>query len=66
MIAQCEKCKMYYDDQFRWTTCDHDTFLANDGQNNSRHYLESWYHVRLPSENETIKYKEFLNANRIK
>ena len=66
MIIQCEKCIMYYDDQFRLTICPHNTFNANDGQNNFRHYPESWHHVQMPSENEAKIYPEFLDANRIK
>ena len=50
MIIQCNKCKMYYDDQFRLTICPHNTFSANDGWNYFRHYPESWYHVQPPLE----------------
>jgi len=34
MIVKCVKCKMFYDDEFRYTICPHKTFLANDGKNN--------------------------------
>lgn len=42
MIVACENCMTRYDDEFRTTTCPHDTFLANDGNNNFRHYPESF------------------------
>lgn len=42
MIVQCEECKLKYDDEFRIITCPHDTFLANDGQNNFKHYTHSY------------------------
>jgi hypothetical protein len=42
MIVQCEKCQKYFDDQFRWTICPHETFSANDGQNNFAHHPESF------------------------
>lgn len=42
MVVECEKCKLFYDDEFRITTCPHDTFLANDGENNFKHYPESY------------------------
>lgn len=50
MIVVCEKCKAKYDDQFRWTYCPHDTFEANDGQNNFAHHPDSF----LQSENEQL------------
>ena len=42
---------MYYDDEFRLTTCQHNTFSANDGWNNFRHYPESYYNVSAPKVN---------------
>lgn len=48
MIIQCDQCKKYYDDEFRNTTCPHDTFLANDGQNNFKHYNDAWLNDNLP------------------
>lgn len=76
MIVQCDKCKMFYDDQFRYITCNHDTFSANDGQNNFTFYDKSWYSKEMPQrfinpmiigeQSEAEKYEEWLNANRIK
>jgi hypothetical protein len=42
VIVRCASCSVHYDDEFRYTFCPHDTFLANDGQNNFRHYPESY------------------------
>lgn len=36
MIIRCEKCAMYFDDEYRTTICFHDAFPANDGRNNFR------------------------------
>ena len=41
MIVKCEKCKVSYDDAYRWTICPHETFAANDGKNNFAHHPES-------------------------
>lgn len=49
MIVQCEKCKKFYDDEFRDTGCPHNTFSANDGWNNFKHYPLSWLDDKLPS-----------------
>lgn len=48
MIVTCEICKKYYDDEFRDTQCPHDTFSANDGQNNFKHYPEAWLALHAP------------------
>lgn len=45
MIVFCEKCQSTYDDVYRWTICPHDTFMANDGQNNFAHHPESYLDV---------------------
>lgn len=42
MIVQCQTCSRSFDDEFRSTICPHDTFLANDGQNNFAHYPDSY------------------------
>lgn len=42
MIVRCEKCKLRFDDEFRWTSCPHDTFAANDGRNSFAHHPESY------------------------
>lgn len=34
MIVKCEKCLMWFEDQFRSTVCPHAAFPANDGENN--------------------------------
>lgn len=49
MIVLCEKCKKRFDDEFRLTFCPHDTFAANDGENNHRHYPESYLENGVPS-----------------
>lgn len=41
MKVFCLDCGSMYDDEFRLTYCPHDTFLANDGQNNFAHHPES-------------------------
>lgn len=48
MIVQCRDCFNYYDDKFRSTYCPHNTFPANDGQNNHKHHPESWLGNKLP------------------
>lgn len=61
MIVECKKCLRAYDDEFRWTICPHETFAANDGNNNFAHnpdaYLspprrkltkEDWYDCGAP------------------
>jgi hypothetical protein len=42
MIVECPKCHTRYDDAYRWTICPHETFAANDGQNNHAHHPESY------------------------
>lgn len=54
MIIQCEECNKYYDDEFRNTSCPHDTFLANDGQNNFKHYPQSYLGNDKPSGNYSM------------
>lgn len=41
MVIICTECGVTYDDEFRTTTCPHDTFAANDGNNCFRHGVES-------------------------
>lgn len=64
MIVKCEECSKHFDDEFRDTTCPHNTFLANDGQNNFKHYPKSY----LSSEplGEQTSYQNWLNENKIK
>lgn len=42
MIVECRKCLSAFDDEFRTTICPHETFAANDGNNNFAHYPESY------------------------
>lgn len=42
MIVTCPQCRRGYDDAYRWTFCPHDTFAANDGENNFAHHPESY------------------------
>lgn len=41
MKVKCSECGVWFDDEFRWTFCPHDTFAANDGDNNFDHHPES-------------------------
>ena len=41
MIVTCPDCRWTYEDSYRWTVCPHETFEANDGQNNFAHHSES-------------------------
>lgn len=65
MIVQCSECSKYYDDEFRNTSCPHDTFLANDGENNFKHYSEAWLSDRPPMA-ATGAYRKWLEKNKIK
>lgn len=47
MIVRCSTCLRWYDDEFRLTSCPHQTFPANDGQNHFAHHPES-YNEREP------------------
>lgn len=42
MIVNCMACQHNFDDEFRSTTCPHDTFAANDGHNNFAHHPDSY------------------------
>lgn len=68
MIIKCLKCKKCFDDQFRVTDCPHDTFMANDGQNNFRHYHESYLSDKplRPFTAEYNDYQNWLDKNRIR
>lgn len=78
MIVKCLTCTKYFDDVFRDTGCPHNTFNANDGKNNFKHYTESWLANHSPrkgntnlSGGHTLKpeydiYQEWLNKNRIR
>lgn len=50
MIVQCSACAMYFDDAYRLTYCPHDTFAANDGNNNFAHHPESYFSKFKPTE----------------
>lgn len=41
MIVCCNKCQLRFDDEFRTTICPHETFAANDGRNNFKHYPDA-------------------------
>lgn len=78
MIVKCLNCTKFFDDQFRDTGCPHDTFSANDGQNNFKHYSESWLNDHAPrigfvdpNYQHTMKseyniYEEWLNKVKLK
>lgn len=42
MIITCRTCAARFDDEFRSTICPHNTFAANDGENNFAHHPESY------------------------
>lgn len=66
MIVYCCSCSKWYDDEFRSSVCPHSTFSANDGQNNFKHYHESWLSNNKPDSGEAVKYYyEFLEKNKI-
>jgi hypothetical protein len=47
MIVTCPDCRVRFDDAYRWTICPHETFAANDGQNNFAHHPEA--HLSPPT-----------------
>lgn len=49
MVRQCEKCKKWFEDVFRLTFCPHDTFLANDGNNNFFVHEDAYLSDKEPS-----------------
>ena len=48
MIVLCPNCDIYFDDAYRLTACPHDTFVANDGDNNFAHHPESYLSEDAP------------------
>ena len=43
MIVTCTRgCGKRFDDEYRTTICPHETFAANDGQNNFAHHPEAY------------------------
>lgn len=75
MIVKCPSCPKFFDDQFRTTICPHDTFSANDGWNNFKHYPESWLADSEPKRtvtdmlvevSEHDAYEHWLAENRVK
>jgi hypothetical protein len=60
MIVSCAPCGAAYDDEYRWTWCPHDTFVANDGENRFAHHPESYRrspveHVRFTHDREVYR-----------
>jgi len=49
MIIKCSVCGKYLDDEFRTTICPHETFSANDGNNNFAHHPESYLSLEKPT-----------------
>lgn len=41
MIITCPNCQRTFQDEYRTTICPHETFAANDGQNNFAHHSEA-------------------------
>lgn len=42
MIVQCQACRMFFEDEYRFTFCPHEAFLANDGRNNFAVHHEAY------------------------
>lgn len=42
MIVLCKSCDLHFDDEYRTTICPHQTFAANDGENNFAHHPNSY------------------------
>lgn len=40
--CQCQDCLRWFEDAYRSTICPHDTFAANDGENNFEHHPHSY------------------------
>ncbi len=54
MNITCPTCQAIFDDQYRLTLCPHDTFAANDGNNNFQHHPESTL-IRTTADDRTKK-----------
>lgn len=53
MIVTCTRgCGRRFDDEFRWTICPHETFAANDGQNNFAHHPEAFIETAIDEDGE--------------
>ena len=50
MIVLCDGCGMWYDDEYRWTICPHQTFAANNGNNNFVHNDQAYIGAAHPDE----------------
>ncbi len=48
MIIQCEKCFMYFEDEYRLTICPHAAFPANDGANNFVYHDDAYLSFEDP------------------
>lgn len=53
MIVKCNHCGIWYDDTYRWTFCPHDTFLANNGNNQFSHNKSSYRDIKSPDMKRT-------------
>jgi hypothetical protein len=49
MIIRCQACNKYFEDVFRSVMCPHDTFMANDGNNNFAKHEDSYLSQTAPS-----------------
>lgn len=68
MIIKCLECNKYFDDEFRTTSCPHDTFSANDGKNNFKHYPGAWLNDKpaIQGTAQYREYKEWLDKSKIR
>lgn len=53
MIVQCEKCEIYFEDEYRSTICPHNAFPANDGKNNFTVHEDAYRSVNPPGKSSS-------------
>ena len=51
MRVVCGKCKLEYDDIFRWTYCPHDTFEPSES---AKQFLDERYHKELEEDKPNL------------
>lgn len=59
MIVACSICSSNFDDEYRYTVCPHDTFAANDGNNNFAHHPESHLSPALSAEDRNERFIQY-------
>lgn len=48
MIQKCEKCKKWFEDVFRFTSCPHEPFPVNNGNNDFKVYENAYFSDEEP------------------